>query len=382
MAELRSLLAFMDPEDRARALRRYEQLFDRAGEAGEEELLLRLGSPIRQVLEVEQEYRRAKKEGVLIYADELAADLLDNEGDPAPSQAVPSDLGQELREAAAALEELTPPAAEAPAEDTEPKEEDLFPIADLVRDDASLPESGEAAPSADEIPQEAEAVPETEDVPQEAIAADQTEVPPEETPAEEEKPESLNFSDEDEGERTEENAPAPEKDDAAVARELERIMSAAPAPAPEEPPAEERQEEQPEDGSEEDEPDSDEPEEDEGPGAGRVFGAFLVTLPLILLWIVGLAVFLALGACSLAAGFALCAAGVYLAGYALGGYIAFMPDLLLVCGGALGCFALALLFLWLGLWFIVGGIAALVRVTARTYRRILRKKAGEDEDDE
>ena len=149
-------------------------------------------------------------------------------------------------------------------------------------------------PPASEDAAEAEAVPETEDVPQEAIAVDPTEAAPEETPAEEDKPESLNFSDEDEEEQAAESATAPEKDDAAVARELERIMSAAPAPAPEEPPAEERQEEQPEDGSEEDEPDSDEPEEDEAPGAGRVFGAILVTLPLLLLWIVGLAVFLAL----------------------------------------------------------------------------------------
>ena len=96
----------------------------------------------------------------------------------------------------------------------------------------------------------------------------------------------------------------------------------------------------------------------------------------------GLALSLVLGVVMMAVGFVFCAAGGYFAGYAVNGYVAYMPDLLLVCGGALGCFALALLFLWLGLWFIVGGIAALVRVTGRTYRRILRKKAGEDEDDE
>ena len=43
-----------------------------------------------------------------------------------------------------------------------------------------------------------------------------------------------------------------------------------------------------------------------------------------------------------------------------------MPDLLLVCGGALGCFALALFFLWTGLWISVGGLAALIRLTGKT----------------
>lgn len=328
MAELRSLLAFMDPEDRDRALRRYEQLFDRAGEDGEEELLRQLGSPIRQVLEVEQEYRRARKEGKIIYSEELPAVIPEAaEMIPARSEELPSDLGQTVREAAAALEQYDWAKAGFSDETDEP-EEDLFPIADLNFSDAPMPgedgtEPDDSEPRLVQIP--VNPVPETE------------------------------------ASKAAEPIPT-QKDDG----EVEHIMRLVPEPPAEKSAAKETKS-----------------TDEKGPGVGRVMAAILVTAPILLLWALGLALFLALGAAALAAGFAFCAVGVYLAGYAVGGYIAFMPDLLLVCGGALGCFAMALFFLWTGLWIAVGGLVALIRLTGKIYRGILKKRRREeDEDDE
>lgn len=337
MAELRSLLAYMDPEDRERALRCYELLFDRAGEAGEEELLGQLGSPIRQVLEVDREYRRAKKEGKIIYSEELPNRIPEtDEMIPAEKEDAPEDLGQTLREAAAALEEYA--REEAGPEDTEADaEEDLFPIADLEFPEAPLPEDDGPAPAGEE--EEAEADP-------------------------------LDLTDrEEEAPAPEDGEPVPEAIDSAPEEdsEVERIMRFASISLDEN---EEKRAEKLAD------------MEYEKPGPGRVFAAVLVTLPVILLWAAGLALSLVLGVVMMAVGFVFCAAGVYFAGYAVNGYVAYMPDLLLVCGGALGCFALALFFLWLGLWFVAGGIAALARITGRIYRGILNRNRWEDEDDE
>ena len=68
MAELRSLLAFMDPEDRLRVLRYYDRLFDDAGPEGEAALIDSFGSPVRQVLLIEKQYReklQAEEDGYL-----------------------------------------------------------------------------------------------------------------------------------------------------------------------------------------------------------------------------------------------------------------------------------------------------------------------------
>ena len=58
-----------------------------------------------------------------------------------------------------------------------------------------------------------------------------------------------------------------------------------------------------------------------------------------------------------------------------------MPDKLLVGGGALGCFAAALLLIWMGLWVIVGGIALVIRTSGKVYRRILNRPETDEEDE-
>ena len=67
--ELRNLLAFMEPDERARAVARYEAMFDEAGEDGEEGLIRCLGSPVRLVLQREKEYREALNNGETPFPD-------------------------------------------------------------------------------------------------------------------------------------------------------------------------------------------------------------------------------------------------------------------------------------------------------------------------
>ena len=337
MAELRSLLSFLDPEDKARALRRYELMFEQVGEDGEEALLRKLGSPIRQVLEVEQEYRKAHAQGKVLYAEEMPVTVAeDAEMIPAASEEPPADLGQSIMDAAEKLEKRYQ--GDRPEAGTKPEkvEEDLFPIADMSFSDSLFPaeETGAEAPSVEE---NSFRLDESDEAWHQALA-------PAGTP---DGDEAIPYAEEDE--------------------EVERIIRFA-----------EETEKKPEKNSGQPEDTS-----SDKPGAGRVLAAILVTVPVLLMWAIGLVLFLTLGFAVLAAGFVLCAVGVYIGSYAFNGLVTFMPDMLLVCGGALGCFALALFFLWMGLWIAVGGLILLGRATAGIYRGILKKRAPrEDEDDE
>ena len=69
MAELRSLLAFLDAAERERVLNRYERMFDEAGAEGEAAVIRCFGSPVRQVLQIEREYREAVASGETPFAD-------------------------------------------------------------------------------------------------------------------------------------------------------------------------------------------------------------------------------------------------------------------------------------------------------------------------
>jgi len=109
-------------------------------------------------------------------------------------------------------------------------------------------------------------------------------------------------------------------------------------------------------------------------GAGRVFGAILVTLPMIALGLVGFAVALALGVAFLALGGVCAVAAVYCGGYVFGGAITYMPDILLVAGLMLAGACFGLLFLWTGLWIAAGGIILTVRTIGSVYAGILKRE--------
>ena len=139
MAELRSLLAFLDAAERDRVLNRYERMFDEAGPEGETTVVRCFGSPVRQVLQIEREYREAVANGETPFADGEAAGpeeteapeeteiieeeytgahILAEESEPEAEEPLPEDLPEEL------IEELPEPEPEEEiAVEPEPEEE-------------------------------------------------------------------------------------------------------------------------------------------------------------------------------------------------------------------------------------------------------------------
>ena len=119
MAELRSLLAFLDAAERDRVLNRYERMFDEAGPEGETTVVRCFGSPVRQVLQIEREYREAVANGETPFADGEAAgpeeteapeetEIIEEEytgahiraeeGEPETEEPLPEDLPEEFIE--------------------------------------------------------------------------------------------------------------------------------------------------------------------------------------------------------------------------------------------------------------------------------------------
>ena len=314
LAEMRSLLAFMDPEARTRVLHHFDAMFDEAGPDGEETLARCLGSPVRQVLQIEREYREAREKGEEFY----------------PETAVPAPMSA--------------PAPASLTEEAQPSFEEVFPSPE---ESAVLPDaSGETASDPEKTPAAEEGA--SAKLENALVAVFEQE------------PEELHPG---------EGVPASEP---AAAPSMEEKVT---VPAENRPSAGEPVNET------EAEPEEGEEDEDDGPGAGRVIAAVLVTIPMLVIWAAMLAVFLALGMAILSAGLGIGAAGVYLGGYVFSGVITFMPDIMLVAGIALICFCLALLLAWMGLWIAAGGILLIVRFARSVYRGILGKRKGEKGDE-
>ena len=340
---MRSLLAFMDAEDRAHVLRFYEKLFDQAGEEGEGALLKKLGSPVRQVLQVERLYRDKQKAEELVGAADAVEEAIVAAEEPA---VVPAQVAEE--------EEPAQPESVEAAAFAVPSEEDAVdfsaeePVTEDQPEEETQPEESAEEPA--EIPTEAD-----DNIPEEEAFEEEAETEAESVDEEEEEPE-------DEG--VTEIVPAPDAEEGDDASEEE----------PEEDPDED--EEDHDEDEDEDEPDVEEPQK-EPVGAGRVVAAVFVTIPMILFVLLGFAVSLVLGFASMGVGVVFGAAGGYLSGYAFGGMTAFLPDILLLAGGMLLCFCLALFFLWLGIWLAVGGVRLTIRGVRAVYRSIL-KRGGQD----
>ena len=425
MAELRSLLAFLDAAERDRVLNRYERMFDEAGPEGETTVVRCFGSPVRQVLQIEREYREAVANGETPFADGEAAGpeeteapeeteiieeeytgvhILAEESEPEAEEPLPEDLLEELIEEQP--EELLPepePEEEIAAE----PEPAVLPEIDLDELDFSdLGLTFTKKPAAPVMPAEPEEEPEEEagEMPEEP-AEDEEPLPREPLYPEEVLPEE----EADKPAHPDAEEPAGEPADGAA----EETADEAPAepepemPEPEEPeepetpdgaedvsenlPAEESFPEEAEEAAEEEEP-AEEPEAEEEyeyeeietrrpVSGGRAFAAVVVTIPMLAVWVLLFGLSLALGIAVLGIGAALLAAGVYLTGYVFNGAIVRMPDLLLTAGATLAAFALALLLLWTGISIAVAGCTLTVRLTRSIYRAILYPKKGEDADE-
>ena len=445
MAELRSLLAFLDAAERDRVLNRYERMFDEAGPEGETTVVRCFGSPVRQVLQIEREYREAVANGETPFADGEAAgpeeteapeetEIIEEEytgahiraeeSEPEAEEPLPEDLPEEL------IEELPEPEEEIAAE----PEPAVLPEIDLDELDFSdLGLTFTKKPAAPVMPAAPEEEPEEEagETP-DGPAENEEPLPleplyPEEVLLDDE-PRRIESADEildalladaaaellpeeeaDKPAHPDAEEPAGEPADGAA----EETADEAPAepepemPEPEEPeepetpdgaedvseilPEEESFPEEAEEAAEAEEP-ADEPEAEEEyeyeeietrrpVSGGRAFAAVVVTIPMLAVWVLLFGLSLALGIAVLGIGAALLAAGVYLTGYVFNGAIVRMPDLLLTAGATLAAFALALLLLWTGISIAVAGCTLTVRLTRSIYRAILYPKKGEDADE-
>ena len=415
MAELRSLLAFLDAAERDRVLNRYERMFDEAGPEGETTVVRCFGSPVRQVLQIEREYREAVANGETPFADGEAAGPEETEA-PEETEIIEEEYtGVHIRA------EESEPGTEEPLPDEliEEQPEELLPEPEPEEEIAAEPEidldeldfsdlgltftKKPAAPVMPAAPEEEpeEEAGETPDGP----AEDEEPLPLEPLYPEEVLPEE----EADKPAHPDAEEPAGEPADGA-AEETADEAPAEPEPempepeGPEEPetpdgaedvseilPEEESFPEEAEEAAEAEEP-AEEPEAEEEyeyeeietrrpVSGGRAFAAVVVTIPMLAVWVLLFGLSLALGIAVLGIGAALLAAGVYLTGYVFNGAIVRMPDLLLTAGATLAAFALALLLLWTGISIAVAGCTLTVRLTRSIYRAILYPKKGEDADE-
>ena len=194
MAELRSLLAFLDAAERDRVLNRYERMFDEAGPEGETTVVRCFGSPVRQVLQIEREYREAVASGETPFADGYDAAEPERAEAPAEPEIMEEYAGmhifsgeteteteEPLTEAAAKKQpeealpaEDTEPAAEAAPAETEP--EACLPEIDLDELDFSdLGLTFTKKPAAPVMPAVPEETPETEESETPAMPAEDEE---------------------------------------------------------------------------------------------------------------------------------------------------------------------------------------------------------------
>lgn len=441
MAELRSLLAFLDAAERDRVLNRYERMFDEAGPEGETTVVRCFGSPVRQVLQIEREYREAVANGETPFADGEAAgpeeteapeetEIIEEEytgahiraeeSEPEAEEPLPEDLPEELIEElpepepeeeiaaepeidldeldfsdlgltftkkpaapvmpAAPEEEPEEEAGETPEEPAE--NEEPLPLEPLYPEEVLPDDEPRRIESADEILDALLADASAELLPEEE--ADKPAPPDAEEPAGEPADGAA--------EETADEAPAESEPEMPESEEPEEPETPDGAEDVSEIlPEEESFPEEEEEAAEAEEP-AEEPEAEEEyeyeeietrrpVSGGRAFAAVVVTIPMLAVWVLLFGLSFALGIAVLGIGAVLLAAGVYLTGYVFNGAIVRMPDLLLTAGATLAAFALALLLLWTGISIAVAGCTLTVRLTRSIYRAILYPKKGEDADE-
>lgn len=428
MAELRSLLAFLDAAERDRVLSRYERMFDEAGPEGEAAVIRCFGSPVRQVLQIEREYREAVASGETPFADGYDAAEPERAEAPAEPEIMEEYAGmhifsgeteteteEPLTEAAAKKQpeealpaEDTEPAAEAAPAETEPEaclpeiDLDELDFSDLGLTFTKKPAAPEKEPEEGSIETPDEPAEDDEPAPAELVAMPEetllaepaedehfaspseeaAEILPEEEPDElaEETPEEAETGETAEPEEAE-MPEAPDEKESPADTEIAEDLPAEEEPSFDEPAEEAPAEEPAEEPAAEEGYEYEEIEERHPVPGGRAFAAVVVTIPMLAVWALLFGLSLALGVAVLGVGAALAVAGVYVAGYVFNGAIVRMPDLLLTAGTALAVFALALLLVWAGISLAVAGCTLTVRLTRSIYRSILypKKEANGDE---
>lgn len=336
LAELGKLLTFMYEEDRQTAIELYAEMF--ASTADEHALMLFLGSPTRQAVQVARAYN-AKERKLQVHSQSKNDDGLEYDPDEVP------DFVLAINKIALSAAQI---AGAAPAEDEREAPEGQFSLFDEG--------SAEAEPAVEEAPAVEAASAPVEEPPVEAVEAAPAEeqpVPAEEAPAEEqptqEEPEPVEDAPQEAAEEAAEDAPAEEaaEDDfVVVIPELEEQ----PAPAEESvellaPVAE-------------DKPLAQAPVETQR--KPRVFLLILFIILAVPITLIGIALLLIPTLLCLSLALSFIVAGVAALVSAFAGFAVF-ADILVMLGLALVGLSLGLLFLWLFVWFIGGAIVGLVK---------------------
>ena len=421
MAELRSLLAFLDAAERERVLNRYERMFDEAGAEGEAAVIRCFGSPVRQVLQIEREYREAVASGETPFADGDVAAVAEEPEAPEETEIIEEEYAETELVSDEAASETEEPMPEEIAEEPETLPEEPAeivpeaPVAavpespvyavlpELDLDDLDFSDLGLTFPKKTVMPEEPE---EPAEEPEPAVESEESAAAEPENAPEAEPAENAPFAEAAAEEILPEelsDAPAePAAEEAVTEPEDSAPMDEMPEEEPETPdemaltydipaeevpaddaeiPPEETPAAESTDEDAEEEYEYEEAEERRPVSGGRAFAAVVVTIPMLVVWALLFGLSLGLGVAVLAIGAALVAVGVYLTGYVFNGAIVRMPDLLLTAGAALGVFALALLLLWSGVSIAVAGCTLTVRLTRSIYRSILYPKKEENGDE-
>lgn len=363
LTELSKFLTFLNEEEREKVLEKFESIFDRS--ANEDELIASIDSPLKMTVEMSRAYTKGGLEEVLGMCDDLVS-----------GQWVPGDLTDTIREQVFnAIDEDTfssidivtdkpeaPSAAVNPLEDDglvavfeqdmkEEEEED----GEETSEEYSL-EPEEPAEEPDEKPEE------TEEAPEEPEATEE----PEE-PAEEEAPEQEEVSED----IVEEISEAVEE---AVTEEAPVLLEDTEEPAEPEPADSELTEEVRRDAEIiREELEDLEPEEiqlkEEPQYKARWWALIPYAIIAIPLGLVGVIVCAAISIAILAVAAALVAACVLGASLALQNGMDVVADIILVAGAALVAAGLALLVIWLAVWFAVTTIGGIVGGLSRLGRK-------------
>lgn len=342
LAELGKLLTFMYEEDRQTAIELYAEMF--ASTADEHALMLFLGSPTRQAVQVARAYN-AKERKLQVHSQSKNDDGLEYDPDEVP------DFVLAINKIALSAAQI---AGAAPAEDEREAPEGQFSLFDEG--------SAEAEPAVEEAPAVEAAAAPVEEPPVEAVEAAPAEeqpVPAEEAPAEEqptqEEPEPVEDAPQEAAEEAAEDEPAGENAPAEEAAEDDFVvvipeLEEQPAPAEESvellaPVAE-------------DKPLAQAPVETQR--KPRVFLLILFIILAVPITLIGIALLLIPTLLCLSLALSFIVAGVAALVSAFAGFAVF-ADILVMLGLALVGLSLGLLFLWLFVWFIGGAIVGLVK---------------------
>lgn len=343
LAELGKLLTFMYEEDRQTAIELYAEMF--ASTADEHALMLFLGSPTRQAVQVARAYN-AKERKLQVHSQSKNDDGLEYDPDEVP------DFVLAINKIALSAAQI---AGAAPAEDEREAPEGQFSLFDES--------SAEAEPAVEEAPAVEAAAAPVEEPPVEAVEAAPAEeqpVPAEEAPAEEQptqdEPAPVEDAPQEAAEEAAEDEPAGENEPAAKSEPEDDFVVVIPELEEQPAPAEESVELLAP--VAEDKPLAQAPVETQR--KPRVFLLILFIILAVPITLIGIALLLIPTLLCLSLALSFIVAGVAALVSAFAGFAVF-ADILVMLGLALVGLSLGLLFLWLFVWFIGGAIVGLVK---------------------